>query len=656
MQSAPRGPIVFSRHGDSTCNIETMMKSTLTLAALLLAAAGWAQGPYPCEESSASGPAVGGEMTNQTGLYQPNNTYYLKFDAYFPFVIDSVRVYANGAASRNFALLNAQGNVMQNVLLDVPDGESWVQLGFEVPAGSGFGLNCLNTDPQLWRDEPPSALNYPYLLGDLGAITGTNIAGANAYAYYYYFYEWHVSPNGSAAYSNGYPCMNVELLDVESLADLGGGDNGNDCWGWYHEGSQRELAFYGRSNGLAILDVTDPTDIIYFANVNTATSPSLWRDVKVYNDHAFIVSEANGHGMQVVDLNALIDLPLDQVTEVTPVAHYTGFGKAHNVAINEETGFAYGVGTNTYNGGLHIVNIADPANPVLAGSYDGFYSHDMQSVVYHGPDADYAGHEVVFSFNGQSGFAIVDAEDKTDVQGISTLNYAQLGYTHQGWVSEDHRYCYLNDELDEQNFGNYTRTYIVDIADLDAPQVIGYFEAPVAAIDHNMYVIGDKLYQSNYLSGLRILDTVDPASGVLELVGYFDTNPESDAAIFNGTWSNYPYFPSGNIAISTFTHFFMVRASDAIAPEVVAVESPVNEAVWSVAPNPAQDFIRLVGAARGADVVLMDASGREVRRWSQLPVVEGLHLDVSGQPAGMYFLRLEQAGKALGQAQQLLIQ
>ena len=122
-------------------------------------------------------------MANQTGLYQENNTYYLKFDAYYPFIIDSVKVYANGAASRNFALLNPQGDVMQNVVLDVPDGESWVPLGFEVPAGSGFGLNCLNADPQLWRDEPPSALDFPYLLGDLGAITSTNIAGANAYAY-----------------------------------------------------------------------------------------------------------------------------------------------------------------------------------------------------------------------------------------------------------------------------------------------------------------------------------------------------------------------------------------------------------------------------------------------------------------------------------------
>jgi hypothetical protein len=87
---------------------------------------------------------------------------------------------------------------------------------------------------------------------------------------------------------------------------------------------------------------------------------------------------------------------------------------------------------------------------------------------------------MVFCFNGGNGFAIVDAEDKQDVNLVSTLTYAQLGYTHQGWLSEDHRYCFLNDELDELNFGNYTRTYVVDIQDLDAPQVVGLIHSACA--------------------------------------------------------------------------------------------------------------------------------------------------------------------------------
>ena len=83
---------------------------------------------------------------------------------------------------------------------------------------------------------------------------------------------------------------------------------------------------------------------------------------------------------------------------------------------------------------------------------------------------------MVVCFNGYNGIAIVNAEDKDDIQLISQLTYAQSGYTHQGWVGENQRFCYFNDELDESNFGNNTRTYIMDIEDLDAPEIIGYFE------------------------------------------------------------------------------------------------------------------------------------------------------------------------------------
>ena len=48
--------------------------------------------------------------------------------------------------------------------------------------------------------------------------------------YYYFFYDVTLAPQGPTVNSGGYPCDNVELLDVEPLSDLGGGDNGNDCW------------------------------------------------------------------------------------------------------------------------------------------------------------------------------------------------------------------------------------------------------------------------------------------------------------------------------------------------------------------------------------------------------------------------------------------
>ncbi len=375
---------------------------------------------------------------------------------------------------------------------------------------------------------------------------------------------WAQVSCGMDGFAGNSACLEVDLMSSLTLSQVGGGNNGNDCWGWFDEASGREFVLYGRANGTAIVEITDPVNPVYVANIPTATVSSLWRDIKVYGQYAYIVSEASGHGMQVVDLSQILNLTPGLVATLSPVTTYTSFGKAHNVIINEESGYAYAVGTNTFSGGLHIVSLANPAAPTLAGAYDGAYAHDAHPIVYNGPDAAYAGHELVFCFNGYSGMSIVDATDKSDVTLVSALTYAQLGYTHQGWVNDDHTLCFVNDELDEQNYGNNTRTYIVDIADIDAPTILGFYESPLPAIDHNHYVVGDRLFQANYLSGLRVLDISDAANGNLELVGFYDTNPESDAANFGGAWSVYPYFPSGNVAISTMTGLYIVRPSDAV--------------------------------------------------------------------------------------------
>jgi len=68
--------------------------------------------------------------------------------------------------------------------------------------------------------------------------------------------------------------------------------------------------------------------------------------------------------------------------------------------------------------------------------------------------------------------------------------------------------------------------------------------------DHNIYVRGNLMYQSNYVSGLRVLDISDPENPVE--VGFFDTVPFGDNGPgFSGSWSNYPFFESGTIVVTS---------------------------------------------------------------------------------------------------------
>jgi len=84
------------------------------------------------------------------------------------------------------------------------------------------------------------------------------------------------------------------------------------------------------------------------------------------------------------------------------------------------------------------------------------------------------------------------------------------------------------------------------------------FTSTETSIDHNQYIIGDYTYQSNYESGLRMLH-INRDTHTLTQVAYFDVFPERTTAAFNGAWSVYPYFKSGNIAISSINHgLFMV--------------------------------------------------------------------------------------------------
>ncbi|SNS49590.1 choice-of-anchor B domain-containing protein [Ekhidna lutea] len=396
-----------------------------------------------------------------------------------------------------------------------------------------------------------------------------------------------------------YDCFGIDLQSHITAPDLGAEEhNGrwiNDIWGWVDPDNGREYALVGMTNGTSFVDITDPVNpvvmgvLIEHNSQNTTTNQTLhdeaksvWRDIKVYQNHAYIVSEDSGHGLQVFDLTDLRDVASPSKDhQFAEAGHYDGIGKAHNIVINEETGFAYAVGANEGSqcsgGGLHIIDLSDPKNPVFAGCFDeDGYTHDAQCVIYNGPDPDYQGMEICFNSN-EDEVTIVNVNDKSDISIVSKGEY-DAQYTHQGWLTEDHKYFLSNDELDEYYLSRNTRTFIWDVQDLDNPTLLGYYEHGTQAIDHNLYVKDNYVYESNYANGLRILDTTGISQGSLHEEAFFDTFVSSDVTDFIGTWSNYPYFPSGNIAVSDITNglFVLKQKSFYIVDQPTNVETCVG--------------------------------------------------------------------------------
>ncbi|MFW6089697.1 MAG: choice-of-anchor B family protein, partial [Gemmatimonadota bacterium] len=382
--------------------------------------------------------------------------------------------------------------------------------------------------------------------------------------------------DGEAA---GFPCENVDLLSFLTIEALGGepGEGVSDIWGWTDPETGVEYALVGRSGGLVIVDISRAESPVVVATV--PANPSGARDIKTYDDHAFFTGDGAGrHGLVVVDLTRLRDVaPADMPATFEPDAVYDGIASAHNLAVDTESGFAYVVrpsqGGETCGAGLHMVDIRTPTEPTFVGCYtddqgvlSAGSSHDTQCVVYRGPDEEYTGRQICFASN-EGVLRIVDVTDKENPRPIAAASYPGQAYIHQGWLTDDHAWFYLDDELDELvGTTETTRTLVWDLADLDDPTFAGELLGPDGASDHNLFIKGDRMYQANYQAGLRVVDISEPTEPVE--VGYFDTTPYGDNPPgFNGAWTAYPYFDSGTVIVSSMNEgLFVLRPVRPLVP------------------------------------------------------------------------------------------
>ena len=289
------------------------------------------------------------------------------------------------------------------------------------------------------------------------------------------------------------------------------------------------------------------------------------------------------------------------------------------------------------------MDIVNPTSPQAAGCFgaDG-YTHDAQCVVYSGPDNEHLGKEICFAYNEDT-LTIVDVSVKSAPVQLSRTGYANRGYSHQGWITEDQSHLLMDDELDERNIASITntRTLIWNIEDLDNPFHQADYSGVSTSIDHNQYIVGDYSYQANYQSGLRILDVSDIANGNLSEAGFFDIYSGGNATNFNGAWSVYPFFASGNVIVSGIEQgLFILRPNLATIsdPPAINIVNPVDNS-----PSPVAGVVQIqISASDDVDAddqlnVEWNVDGGawqsstysapyHVANWDSSGVIDGLHL------------------------------
>jgi len=384
---------------------------------------------------------------------------------------------------------------------------------------------------------------------------------------------------------------------------------GNDCWG-YVSPSGREYALMGLTSALAVVDITDPANPVLLGDIDH--TPSVWADVKTYDQYAYVVNESGG-GVQVVDLT---DVDAGQISLAAAVDLGGGVDTSHNIAIDEASGFAYLCGSNTFNGGLVALDLSDPTNPTFAGAYTDLYVHDAEIVTFdQGP---HAGRQIAFCFVGPLGLDIVDVTDKANMVRLSRIAYPNMVYSHQGWLDKNAGVLYLNDELDESNgVVATTTTRVFDVSNLSAPSLLGTFTSGLPVIDHNLYAHEGFIYQANYRSGLRIFDAAsDPVSPTQ--VGFFDTFDGADEPLYDGAWSVFPFFPSGSVIVSDIQGgLFVLDPAFALAGGVPVDIELLDATPESVAPTGQTLSVRITPdqgvTLSGAPALLVDDGASTTR-------------------------------------------
>jgi len=369
-----------------------------------------------------------------------------------------------------------------------------------------------------------------------------------------------------------FDCHNIDLLAHMPLTAFSSSpSSANDIWGHVDLNDGNEYALIGLRNGVAIVNVTDPSSPVEVGTIPGKNSS--WRDIKVYQyfdkglklwqAYAYATIDNATDYVTIIDLNHLPN-------SVSLVERNKNVAEAHNVYISNVdhtlntalpgmTPTLQLIGASKFGGAFHNYSLENPATlaPLGQASVGSGYTHDGASLLIEDDrktsdcESLNAPCTLFIDFNEKE-MKLWNISDANDVKQLGTATYDDVSpsfqYVHSGWGSEDKQYIFLHDEFDEKNAGINSTVRVFSISDLNNPVHIGQWTGSTRAIDHNGFVRGNRYYMSNYEKGLTVLDITDPSSPVE--VGSFDTYIPSNNPNYNGAWGTYPFLPSGNILVS----------------------------------------------------------------------------------------------------------
>ena len=127
----------------------------------------------------------------------------------------------------------------------------------------------------------------------------------------------------------------------------------NDIWG-YVDSFGNEYALVGLTNGFSVVNLSSPSNPTEEFFIPGAQS--IWRDIKVWNNYAYVTCDQGSDGLLIVDLNDMTGNTYVFIS--TDQNGQNMFTRAHNLYI-DEFGKAYIFGGNVGTVGVLILDVTN---------------------------------------------------------------------------------------------------------------------------------------------------------------------------------------------------------------------------------------------------------------------------------------------------------